>query len=255
MNKVKNYPLGISIFVIFLLSLEAFYFYIFITQGLFKHYGYTLDGLTSIAHPLILIFLFLVTELSLVIVTYGFIMKKPWTRTYTIFFLIWASMWPIWGLIVNNLPMLHLIILAIYIIMIGYLMTENVIEYFKAIFRYGEWTLYKRFVELKSGKPIIIHFFSKIIPKSGIPTKMPLGYEVMVSDRSQMPYLRKIGPHPYHYGKYTLYKRSVKLKSGIETPVYFFSKKKPKNGKPTILPEDCLVKKSIYSDVPYLIKA
>jgi hypothetical protein len=254
MNKVKNYPPGISIFVIFLISLEILYFYSFITQGLFKHYGYTLEGLTSIAHPVILIILFLATELSLVIVTYGFIMKKPWTRMYTMFFLIWASMWPVWGLIVNSLPLLHLTILGIYIIMMGYLMTESVKEFFIAIFRYGEWTLYKRFVELKSGKIILIHFFSKKIPKSGVPTHMPIGYEVMVSGRSEMPYLRKIGPHPYHYGKYTLYMRIVKLKSGTQLPIYFFSKKKPKSGKPAILPEKYLVKENSRSHMPYLIK-
>jgi hypothetical protein len=101
---------------------------------------------------------------------------------------------------------------------------------------------------------MIIHFFSKKIPKSGSPTYMPMGYEVMVSDRSKMPYLRKIGPHPYHYGKYTLYTRIVKLKSGTELPIYFFSKKKPRSGKPTPLPEKFLVKESDRSHMPYLVK-
>lgn len=135
MNKIKNYPLGISLFVIFLISLEIFYFYSFITQGLFKHYGYTFGELTTITQPMILIFLFLLTELSLVIILYGFIMKRPWTRIYTIFFLIWASIWPIWGLIVNNIRILQLLILIIYILMITYLMTDTVKEYFKFVSR------------------------------------------------------------------------------------------------------------------------
>ena len=75
-----------------------------------------------------------------------------------------------------------------------YLTTKTVREYFEGakIYKYGEWTLHKRDVTLKSGKSLTIHFFCKHKPKSGIPTDMPEGYEVGVSDRSKMPFLRKI---------------------------------------------------------------
>lgn len=191
MNKTNKFPYGISLFVIFLIGLEIYYFYSFITEGLFRHYGYTLSGLTSIIYPIILLILFTITYIVLAIAVYGFIFKRSWTRRFTIFFLIWASLWPIWGLIVNNLPLQHLIILVVYAVMLVYLLTESVKEYFITVFRCGEWILYKRDVDLKSGKPMIIHFFSRKTPKSGVPTRMPEGYEVMISDRSNMPYLRK----------------------------------------------------------------
>ena len=71
------------------------------------------------------------------------------------------------------------------------MLTENVKEYFKSAFRFGDWILYKRDVRLKSGKSTIIHFFSRKTPKSGVPTSMPKGYEIGISDRSDMPYLHK----------------------------------------------------------------
>jgi len=254
MNKENKILCEISFFMIFLIALEIYYFVLFITEGLFKHYGYNLNGLTSIAHPIILILLFVMTDLVLAIAVYGFIQKKTWTRAFTIYFLIWACMWPVWGIIVGNLAVFNIVVLVVYILMIGFLLTETAKEYFKQVFRYGQWTLYKRFVELKSGKTLIIHFFSKKIPKSGVPTPMPEGYEVMVSNRSHMPYLRKIGPHPFHYKKYTLYMRIVRLKSGVSLPIYFFSKKRPKSGKPALLPDKYDVKESNRSHMPYLVK-
>jgi hypothetical protein len=74
-------------------------------------------------------------------------------------------------------------------------MSQTVKDHFKLaeVYMYDEWTLYKRDVTLKSGKNLTIHFFSKQKPHSGTPTCMPEGYEVGISDRSKMPFLKKIG--------------------------------------------------------------
>lgn len=56
------------------------------------------------------------------------------------------------------------------------------------------------------------------------------------------------------YGKYILYTRFVKLKSGISLPIYFFSKHLPKSGTPTSLPDGYIINENPKSHMPYLKK-
>lgn len=58
----------------------------------------------------------------------------------------------------------------------------------------------------------------------------------------------------YNYGDYTLYSKEVRLKNGKIQIIYFFSKKKPKSGTPTLLPVEFEVEKSKRSGLPYLKK-
>jgi len=222
--------------------------------ALFNHYGYSIGRLSSNFYPIVLMFLFSVMTVCLLLIIYGFILKRSWARKFTIMFVCWSLLFPIWGLLVGSQTAEHLLFIALYASILVLLTAPYVKQYFLIIFRFGDWVLFKRDVILKSGKITTIHFFSKKVPKSGIPTVLPYGYEVMISSRSKMPYLRKIGPHPYHFGKYTLYTRFVKLKSGIELPIYFFSKKKPKSGKPVSLPDKYIVRVNQRSNMPYLVR-
>lgn len=190
--KIREAPIGISLFLIFLIALEIYYFlYSFICHGMFKHYGYTLGGLSP-PHIVLLLFLYALIAVSLVLITYGFLGRKLWAKKFTIVFLVLAALWPIWGLIIVNNVVEHFILLVIYIVSIAYIMSASYVkEYFIAICKYGDWTLYKREVELKSGKALTIYFFSKKKPKSGTPTSMPYGYTVKINKRSNMPYLKK----------------------------------------------------------------
>ncbi|MBN1860044.1 MAG: hypothetical protein JW840_01130 [Candidatus Thermoplasmatota archaeon] len=61
----------------------------------------------------------------------------------------------------------------------------------KTEFTYGLYTLYSELVRLKNGKNQVIYFFSKRKPKSGTPTLLPEGFDVEVSSRSGLPYLKK----------------------------------------------------------------
>ena len=61
-------------------------------------------------------------------------------------------------------------------------------------------------------------------------------------------------PKEYTFGLYTLYTELVHLKNGKNQVIYFFSKKTPKSGTPTILPEGYHVKVSDRSGLPYLKK-
>ena len=64
-------------------------------------------------------------------------------------------------------------------------------------FKYGDYTLYTRKIELKNvGREIDIYFFSAHKPKSGKPCPKPEGYEVGINPRTKMPYLKKKGKKP-----------------------------------------------------------
>jgi len=58
-------------------------------------------------------------------------------------------------------------------------------------YRFGDYNLYTRDVQLQSGRQQTIYFFAKNEPKSGTPCSLPRGYAVKVSDRTGMPLLYK----------------------------------------------------------------
>jgi len=58
-------------------------------------------------------------------------------------------------------------------------------------YRHGDYTLYVKDVETKSGKKRTVHFFSKGEPEEGEPAKLPKGYEVKVNKRTRVPYIKK----------------------------------------------------------------
>jgi len=228
MYKIENRPLGISLFLILFAILEIYYFFIdYFTFGIYTHYGYTIESLGTTTYLLITLFVLAVVIVSLGLILYGFIYRRKWARKFAMIYIIWAALWPVWGIIIGHNVMLHVVLLVVYVLLFVYLMSQNVKEYFIELeyFRYGEYILYKRQVTLKSGKTLTIHFFSKKEPKSGTPTTMPQGYEVGISKRSGMPFIRKIGKAKvYKHGIYTLYSKDVTLKNGKTYTIYFFRK-------------------------------
>lgn len=193
MFKQKNIPADITLFLLLLVVLQIYYFFIdFFISGIYTHYGHSLETL-GIPSGLLLVFILTIIAITLYLITKGFLEKTEWARKFTLVFLIWASLWAVWGIIIQTSLFFHVVLLIVYLFMIYYLTTINVKDYFKKIevFTYGEYTLYKRSVELKSGKTVTIHFFSKHKPHSGTPTSMPEGYEVGINARSNLPYLYK----------------------------------------------------------------
>ncbi len=57
-------------------------------------------------------------------------------------------------------------------------------------YKYKDWILYEKNVPLKDGRTRTIHFFTKRMPKSGVPCDLPDGYTVGVSERTGLPYLK-----------------------------------------------------------------
>ena len=58
-------------------------------------------------------------------------------------------------------------------------------------YKYKNYILYKKDVMLKCNKRQTIYFFSKRLPKSSTPCDLPDGYEVVVSERTGLPLLKK----------------------------------------------------------------
>jgi signal transduction histidine kinase len=181
----------VTAFIVTLIGTELYFFYSFLTHGLFVEYGYNLETL-PLHYLAILAFMIVVTSLAVALIVYGFIYRSRWTRKFAIFFLAWAILWPIWGIAVWNYVWEQTILILIYILLIAYLLSPYAKEYFIEVFRYGEYTLYKRDVLLKSGKRVVIYFFSKRTPRSGVPSLLPDGFIVEVNPRSGMPYLKKM---------------------------------------------------------------
>lgn len=174
---------------IFLFIIQFFYFFIdFFINGLFVHYGYSLGGGILVLGILLIHGIILVALIFLYI---GMTQKAKWARKFTIFYLVWASLWALWGLLVANNIVVNLILLIIYMMMIFYFTTEEAQEFFQRFFQYGKYILYTRMVQLKSGLQLPIYFFSSHHPKSGHPTDLPEKYTVKENPRSQMPYLKK----------------------------------------------------------------
>ena len=190
-NYIENKRL--FIFILSLLIIQIFYFFIyFFTSGIFIQYGYNLTDLTFGIILFSILFLHILILIYLILIFIGYKNKETWMRKFTIFYLIWGILWGIWGIIIGNNILLHLILILFYIIGFYYLSTEEVKKFFYKIYRYGKYTLYTIEIELKSGKKQPIFFFSPRTPKNGIPTAMPEGYKIKENLRSHMPYLKKI---------------------------------------------------------------
>ncbi len=71
---------------------------------------------------------------------------------------------------------------------------EKKVDYKKqedGVFRYGEYTLYRKEIKLQSDKKRIIHFFSKEKPDDGKKVDLPGDYEVKTNKKTGVPYISK----------------------------------------------------------------
>ena len=192
MYKVKDLRVGVAVFLSVLLIAEIYFMVSFFTHGLFVRYGYSMESLMFIPYLLVILLLLSAITISTILIFYGFFQRKEWTLIFSKLFVGWSMIWPIWGILVGLNLVEQILLLLIYLFLILLLNTPLIKEHFVKVFRFGKYTLYKKDVELKSGKRLTIYFFSEGTPKSGTPTTMPEGYRVEVNERSKMPYLKKI---------------------------------------------------------------
>ncbi len=71
-----------------------------------------------------------------------------------------------------------------------HLISHSTLKEYKG-FRQGDYSLYKKEIETKSGKKRAVRFFSKAEPDDAEPIDLPNGYEVKKNKKTGLPYLRK----------------------------------------------------------------
>jgi len=202
MMERKEFPIGILLFIIFIIVLDVAYLFYLAYYLMFVD-GYLTTFLSfSIVSIVMWIDVFL-TTLSLVIIPHGFIKRKNWARIYALVFLSWSAFGAIGYIIMTAEKTIRFLLFVIYVLFAMYLLMSPVKRYFGKIpmaivpseimkeYKYGDYTLYAKLIQLKNRKIQIIYFFSKRKPKSGTPTAFPYGFKVEVTKRSGLPYLKK----------------------------------------------------------------
>jgi hypothetical protein len=198
----KDFPIGIVLFIIFIIVLGAIYLF-YLTDSLMFTNGELTTFLSFSLNSIVMwIDVFLII-LSLIIIPYGFVKRKNWARLYAFVFLSWSIVRTIVYIAMTGEKLIGFLLLVLFVISMMYLLSSPVKRYFGRIseaivpveipkeYTYGLYTLYSKLVLLKNGKNQIIYFFSKRKPKSGTPTTLPDGFQVEVSKRSGLPYLKK----------------------------------------------------------------
>jgi hypothetical protein len=198
----KDFPIGIVLFIIFIIVLGAVYLFYLADSFLFENGKLTTFLSFSLDSIVMWIDMFLII-LSLIIIPYGFAKRKNWARIYAFVFLSWSIVRTIVYIAMTGEKLIGFLLLVLFVISMMYLLSSPVKRYFGRIseaivpveipkeYTYGLYTLYSELVHLKNGKNQIIYFFSKRKPKSGTPTTFPDGFQVEVSKRSGLPYLKK----------------------------------------------------------------
>jgi len=202
MMERKEFPIGIVLFIIFIIVLDVAYVYYLAYYLMFVD-GYLTTFLSFSILSIVMWIDVLLTILSLVIIPYGFVKRKNWARVYAVVFLSWSSFGAIGYIAMTGEKIIRFLLFVIYVSFIVYLLQSPVKRYFGKIsmalvpseilkeFKYGNYTLYSKLVRLKNGKTQLIYFFCKGKPKSGNPIAFPYGFEVEVSTRSGLPFLKK----------------------------------------------------------------
>lgn len=201
MNEGKKIPAGIIGFLIFIVLVNCVFLFFFVDSLVFIG---NLTRFLSFSYNEFLVWLdVILVVLSLGIIPYGFVKRKKGARLYALFFLTYSVVRILMYITMTGEKLSGLLLFTFFILSLTYLFMTTVKRYFGIItmalvpservteYTYGLYTLYSKLVELRNGKTQLIYFFSKRKPKSGTPAVFPDGYEVQVSERSGLPYLKK----------------------------------------------------------------
>jgi hypothetical protein len=198
----KDFPIEIVLFIVFIIVLDAVYLFYLADSFLFTNGDLSTFLSVSLDSIVMWIDVFLII-LSLIIIPYGFVKRKNWARLYAFVFLSWSIVRTIVYISMTGEKLIGFLLFVLFVISMMYLLSSPVKRYFGRIsdaivpveipkeYTYGLYTLYTELVHLKNGKNQIIYFFSKRKPKSGTPTTLPDGFQIEVSKRSGLPYLKK----------------------------------------------------------------
>lgn len=197
----KNKLIGIWIIAAVLVLLELYYWFPVYT-GTYE----SMDSLFALSGWGIWVRLQIFLAVVLVFsVTYGFYKQRKWARYYTIVYLGYSGFWAIVSMFIWHWQVIeHYMYFVIYVIAIMYLLASRTRRYFGVetkddfpsyaecnVYRYGDYTLYKREAELKKGGTRTFYYFCKEPSDKGSPCSKPDEYNVGINKKNGMPYLKK----------------------------------------------------------------
>ena len=202
MAERKKAPTGIVVFIAFVLALNVFFF-VYLGYS-FLYLGEDFSAFLSLSTTSFMMWLdVFLAVLSLFIIPYGFIKRIHAARIFALVVLTVSIVRVILYVFMTGEKIIGFLFFVLFVLSIMYLLMTSVKRYFglismaiipsevKTEFTYGLYTLYSELVRLKNGKNQVIYFFSKRKPKSGTPSLLPEGFDVEVSTRSGLPYLKK----------------------------------------------------------------
>lgn len=202
MAERKETPTGILIFIAFIIVLDVLFF-VFLSNSLISGER-DFSEFLSISIPSMILWLdVLLALLSVIVIPYGFMKRKNLARIFTMCLLVYSIFRVLVYTSMTGEKNIGFLLFCLFAVSLMYLLMTPVRRYFglismaivpceiKTEFTYGLYTLYSDCVRLKNGKNQVIYFFSKRIPKSGTPSLFPDGFEVEISSRSGLPYLKK----------------------------------------------------------------
>ncbi len=201
MSERMEIPAGIVLFLILIVLLDFLFLFFFVDSLAFVG---NLSLFLSFSFNEIMVWVdVLLTVLSLGIIPYGFMKRKSGARLYAVVFLSWSVFRILMYITMTGDKIIGLGLFIVLILSLTYLLMSTVKKYFGTVtmaiapsekikeYTYGLYTLYSMLVHLKNGQTQLIYFFSKRKPKSGTPAVFPEGFEVQISQRSGLPYLKK----------------------------------------------------------------
>lgn len=198
----KEFPIGIRLYIVFIIALDVVFFYSFITDVLVSD-GFLTRFFSFSIVSLVMWIDVVLAILILFIIPYGFLKRKNGARLFALVFLVWSAVQAFVYVVRTGAKFIGFPFFMLYVIFGMYLLMSSVKSYFKQgsldgvpsdvmkEFTYGGYTLYSKLVRLKNAKLQVIYFFSKRKPKSGTPSSLPVGFDVEVVKRSGLPYLKK----------------------------------------------------------------
>ena len=128
-NKFREIPIGILLFIVFIVFLDIWYIYY--SVDLFLTYEEMRIKILALS-PISLLVLFdlSLTFSSLVIVPYGFLTRKNWTRIFALVLLVESSLGAISYIITTKDIILRYPLFVIYVLFIMYLLMSSTKKYF-----------------------------------------------------------------------------------------------------------------------------
>jgi hypothetical protein len=159
----KDFPIGIVLFIIFIIVLGAVYLFYLADSLMFTNGELTTFLSFSLNSIVMWIDVFLII-LSLIIIPYGFVKRKNWARLYAFVFLSWSILRTIVYIAMTGEKLIGFLLLVLFVISMMYLLSSPVKRYFRRIseaivpveilkeYTYGLYTLYTELVRLKNGK-------------------------------------------------------------------------------------------------------